>query len=203
MRREDLFSSSITFHHFFLKTKGDIENLRALFDLYQGERFKSNYDEKNFERLIDENRFSDGVGVVYLNNEPVAFCGLTNYKNWTIITRYVVVKFFRMPWASGCLFPGIIDVAKSLHRSGVALTVNEPNTMLRDTLTGEKGTRYRGWRYDCIRDHALFETANKQPPWVHVENPIMYRNTKQYLAYISFIPSTPPFEYYEEQKTAT
>jgi hypothetical protein len=203
MTREDLFKSSVEFDHFFIQRDSDVEHLRMLFDLYHGERFKNNYSFDTLNRLIEENRFADGVGVVYLNGEPVAFCGLSSFEQWTVITRYVVTKYFRMPWASGCLFPGVIEVAKMTTKEGVALTVNEDNMMLRDTLTGEKGTRYKGWRYDHIRDHWLFSVAVNQPQWIHVEHPVWYRQTKQYVAYIPFGSTQPPFQYYEKQKTAT
>ena len=128
---ERIYNINIRSEFFKVENSG-VDKLWQLFSLYKNDRFSNNYSKESFDRLISTNRFSYGAVVTYINDQPSLFFGLSEVKNWVVVTRGVELFHFNydLPIFLGHSLPFTIELVKSNNKTGLFMTFNKENRLL-------------------------------------------------------------------------
>lgn len=191
LSREELFSSTIRSE--FFEVKGDgVTRLKEILCSYDNVRLSENYTQEHVNKMIDSGRFAYGAVITYLNDSPVCFCGLDLFNGWVSVARHISFKYFKMPFSSGEMLPFVFDKVRHEH-NGLMFTFNESNKTMFDMVSSTNG-RYNRRVYDSIRDHQLFIKAETMTRSIQkISNLVTYRDTAQYIAYITDKNKPPQF----------
>jgi hypothetical protein len=209
----DIVNKKVVVNYFKLDNDDNINKLWKLFSLYNGKRSTENYNRSQFDFLIHENRFSYGVIELSIDGETILYSGFSEYENWIVVTRYVVLKFSSIPFSSAYMIPYIIEKCKQDHKDGVVYTFNHHMRLFQDfcnqnRIISQSNFSYeekKKIRYSILRkhpdliNHELFNKSYETDKLYNIiDHPVWYKYTKQWVVYIPLNNTIPKFQKYEE-----
>lgn len=189
---DELENGSI-FHQIY-ETKNNEEKIKKLFLKYSGKRAANNYTEESISALISENRFSEGIVETYFNSKLVDFCGLANYNNWIVVSRYVRLRYLTIPFFLGSTLPMLLDIAKERNLNGIILTFNEYNQIFKSYVEDDFESKNKKVLEYHLSSHKIYDVErNMRNIMKVIDNPVMYNYTKQWVLYFPIKDCVPDF----------
>lgn len=206
----DILKRPVILDYFNVDNENNKNKLWRLFQLYNGKRVKDNYSKESFDNLLRENRFSHGVICLKFNdNDIIFFCGLSLYREWLVITRYVTFYPFKsIPFASAIMIPYLIKKCQSENIKGIVYTFNDYLKIVYDFYRDQENNSINITKFNRYKillsnpeytDHYIFNKAFEiDNLYKTLDYPVNYKNTKQWVVYISTCNEKPQFDIYHE-----
>jgi hypothetical protein len=159
-------------------------------------RYRDNYTPEHIQMLLNNNRLSDGVFLLYSNQQLISYFGVDNYNNWSTVARLVILKHFKVPLTSAFLIPKLEAFAESAGRLGVFFSFNSGNQYLYNRCPADdRMQNYERRELKTLHDNDVFtRSINVLSQYKKIDRPVLYHNTLQYILYKSFSHDIMPFE---------
>lgn len=171
------------------------DSIIDLFTRYKQNRYRNNYSPERIKWLLEVGRLQDGVFLLYNNDDLISYFGIDDYKNWSCISRLIILKHFKVPLTSAFVLPELEEFARKRKRYGVFFTFNEENKFMYDrSQANDRLENYEKRELKSLQKHYAFtKSIEVMNQYKKLPSPVLYRETKQYILYKPFVDGACPF----------